>query len=204
MLSILIFLLEILSLPYSDNPCFELKIQNDIIRVNESSLDIIVTFSGFNCSNESMILYNLNSQILMPFIEEKEYCKEDVAAGMTFYISNEAGEFIFPEVPLIPDSIDYKPMPKEKLETLLAQSKIEFAKNTRVFKPHEKIDFKQKIRLQEYQLEKGVYYLHLLYFSGPYITNYVDADQIAKDKRSYTANVYQGCIKSNEVRLIVN
>lgn len=187
----------------TDQPCLDLRIHNDVLKIDKINSDVILEFGILNCSNENIIAYGINGQITRMIIEN-DFCHEDVAAGLTFYLYNEAGEAFFPEVPLIPDSIDYKPMPKEKLQALMEQSKVEFVKNTRVFSPQRRIEFKQKIRLQDCQLEKGVYYLQVLYFSGNYITNYVTVEQIDKDKRVHKASVYQGCLKSNKVKLIVN
>jgi hypothetical protein len=181
-----------------------LKIHNDILKIDKINSEVILEYSVLNCSNESLIAYGINGQITRTVIEENEYCNEDVAAGVVFYLYNEANKIFFPEVPLIPDSIDYKPMPQERLEALMHQSKIEFTKNTKVFKPQQRIEFKQKVRLEDCQLEKGTYYFQILYFSGKHITNYVTSEQIAKDKRTHKAGIYQGCVKSDKVKLVVN
>lgn len=204
MRTVIYFLLACFFSFRTDQSCFDLKIHNDVLKIDKINSEVILEYSVLNCSHESLIAYGINGQITRTVIEENEYCSEDVAAGMIFYLYNEANEIFFPEVPLIPDSIDYKPMPQERLKALMHQSKIEFAKNTRAFKPQQRIEFKQKIRLEDCQLKKGTYYFQVLYFSGKHITNYVTQEQIDKDKRTYKASIYQGCVKSNKVKLVVN
>ncbi|MBI3218581.1 MAG: hypothetical protein HYZ44_03645 [Bacteroidetes bacterium] len=186
-----------------DTTCFDFKIQNENIYLNKDSREIVLNFSASNCSSKSLILYNINSVVLPPIIHEDEFCKEDVAAGLALYIYNESNEAIFPEMPIIPDSIDYKPMSKDNLESKLANSRIEFVRSTKIIKPKQKIDFSKTIKLHSYGLEKGTYYIRLIYFSGKYITNYVDQKYIAQNKTKYEANVFQGCAKSNKIKLII-
>ncbi|NBW39171.1 MAG: hypothetical protein EBR30_29965 [Cytophagia bacterium] len=182
---------------------FDLSITQDTISIAKDTPVVTLSLNCSNVSGKSFILYEFNGSILMPPYEQDNFCIKEVAAGLALFIYKESGKQKFPET-YISDSIDYTPMPRERVEFLLRESRVEFAKGTCVFKPSDRRDFKKEIDLTSYQLERGTYYLQLVYFSGEYITNYVDPDQIAKDKRTHNANVYQGCIKSNQVKLTVN
>ncbi len=55
-----------------------------------------------------------------------------------------------------------------------------------------------------YELEPGKYQLYLLYRSGNYLPNIVPREKIEADMHKYKAQVFQGCVKSNIVSLILN
>jgi len=61
------------------------------------------------------------------------------------------------------------------------------------------------ISLYDFHLEKGNYYLQVVYFSGKTLIKHtIGQDQIEKDKRINNANLFLGCAISNTVTVLVD
>lgn len=182
----------------------KLSILKDTLITLSNDPRIKLDFEVKNISLSNLILYRLKSDISRDQIGNVEgFCEiEKISAGMTLYVFDEKNEPVT-AIHWYVQGIG-NPITKEKFDSLMSRHKNNSLKATVILGESEIRNFKQEVDLREFHLNKGRYFIQLLYFAGRRITNFVSEGEISNDKKLFNAEVYQGCVISNRSLLIVN
>lgn len=188
-----------------DKGLIEMQIINDSLQTFASSPELTISLRCKNNRNKNLLLYGFEGNITKFGATVERACdQERVGGGIALLILNEKREREHATWS-IPDSIDYKPMPKEKFEQRMGQGRLEYLRGTKILKGSDVMYVDQKIDLREFSFKKGTYYLQIIYYSGKKLkTKTVGEEQIEKDKKAYNAELYQGCVISNEITFRVD
>lgn len=186
-----------------DTGNIQLSILKDTLTTRSDDPRINLSFSVKNGSNSSFILYELNSKIVRDrFGTIDPYCaQENTSAAIILYVFDEESKPVTAIHWYINDLRN--PMTKERFDSIMSSHKESYLKRAVILKKFQEEDFEQEIDMQEFQLEKGRYFIQLLYFAGKRIRNFVTEDEILKDKAHFGAEVFQGCLISDKRVLIV-
>jgi hypothetical protein len=189
-----------------DNGLLEIQIANDSLQTFDRNPELTISLQCKNNSGKNLLLYGFDSNLITIGTAD-QLCgnQERVGGGIALLVFNEKHEREH-AVHSIPDSIAYKPMPKERFEKLMEQGRVRYLAGTRVLKAYSTSCLDRKINLREYRpLKKGVYHLQIIYFAGKSLmTKRVGEEQIAKDKKEHNAELYQGCAISNTITFRVD
>jgi hypothetical protein len=181
----------------------EIQIVNDSLRTFSGNPEVTLSLRCKNNSSKNLLLYGFDSNLIT--IPADRLCTNDrIGGGISVVIFNEKHERVY-AVHRIPDSIDYKPIPKERFEQLMEEGRVRYLAGTKVLKGADITYTDRKLDLHEFPLRKGTYYLQIIVFAGKSLmTKRVGEEQIAKDKKIYNAELYQGCAVSNEITFRVD
>lgn len=183
-----------------DAKILEIEIMEDSIAILKEVPQMLLSIRIKNNSEHNMLLYGLGSNVLNNSEMDRLCNPRLVGGGLGIFIFNEQNKRQYSSWS-IPDSIDHKPMPREKFEELMKQGTEKYLRGTRVAIKSDFSFFQRRIDLQQYMLKRGTYYLQVVYYSGVGIKdNYVvGEEQIERDRQFYNAEIYQGCAVSNRI-----
>ena len=192
----------------NDSPKDTLTIQitNDVIVLNEDSTMISVSLVISNETENDWLFYGLNfSDVAHAFDTQEGYCDGTSGAGTTGFIFNENDDQVFAEISVsAPADIDYKPISLDMVQAKIEEGRKKYAHSKWVVKPRESRQIEKVYDLKSYELQKGVYRLFLVYHAGNNTINNVGGLKIiTEDQEEHNAQLFQGCIKSNTVKLVV-
>jgi hypothetical protein len=181
-----------------------IEIINDSLQVFANHGEITISLKCKNFTDKNLLLYGFESE-LRRYTDVVSICNvERTGGGIALFVYNERGEIQRPEWS-IPDSIDYKPMPKERLEVILNNDRLRFINGKKIIKGSGVLYFDRKIDLKDFHLKRGRYYLQIGYYAGKGVKKVmVGEEQIEKDKKAHAAELYQGCAISNKITFRVD
>lgn len=195
------FILQLMYLitEYGD-PCPRLKVLDSIVCIKKNQTSVNVKVDVTNCSDKAVMFFDLLGTVTSSLLKEEIICGKKIHAG--------AELFIFKNLKIIfPTPKDYQSgdvdFDMDTLTKLNEKFALMFRNNTRIIAPHKQLEFEWKIDLKDYLLSSGEYDFYVIYFAGERSIDFVDPDLIAKQLTDSNASIFQGCIKSNKVRLIV-
>jgi hypothetical protein len=179
----------------------QIQIQNDSLQTFAANPELVISLRCQNNSDKNLILYGFDSNLTKFGATVDRVCDyEHVGGGMALLIFNEKQQREYPDWH-IPDSIDYKPMPKEKFEQRMQEGRSKYLIGTKVINGAGSFYVDQRIDLHGFSFEVSkTYYLQLIYYSGKSLrTKTVGEEQIEQDKKANNAELYQGCAISNVI-----
>lgn len=198
-----ILFLIFLEFAFDDNCLLKYEVSNDIIYLEPGNKRLTIKSKIINRSTKNVVLYNFQGEIIMPPFEEKELCGEKVAASRMIFVYDEEMNQIFPgNFVLIPDSLDYSPMPKERVIDIIDISRRKFIASSIILEANQSIANLINIDLNDYDIRKGIYYVQLAYASGKYVSNFV-TDIDVEDNLKNNREVFNGCVRANRVKVVV-
>ena len=182
----------------------QIKMENDSIQTSVSNPEVTISFRCENQSGTALLLYGIDAPVrLLPFKAEMWCDHERVSAGLALIIYNNQLKQK-PPMHYIHSDKKLDPMSTERLDSLMKISKLNYYTTTKVLEAHETVNLKKTIKLHEYNLERGIYFLQLVYFSGKQVTTLVEMSQIDSDRKIHKAELYQGCAISNRISIIID
>jgi len=179
----------------------ELKL-SDNVNFDKGKNVVTLSFSISNSIPRNLLLYSFHNYVDQAVFEEEFYCKNRITANLALFIYNEKSEQQFAGA-YIPDSLNYKPMPHEKLQNSLVLIKEKFRKSQQILLTNQTAEFVKQVDIKDFELEPGTYYARLLYYQGDNIVNMVTPEQIEEDQIKSHADVFKGCLWSNKVKLVI-
>lgn len=188
---------------FIDASLIKLHISNDSINTIANDPKIKIDFRVKNDSSSNFIFYRLNSSITKSQIGRMDlFCNpEKTGAGLMLFVYDEK---------LKPQTVIHwyvndtnNPMTKERFDSLTNVVTINSLRATVILKTREVINFQQEIDLTEFHLEKGEYFIQLMYFSGKRVLDSINQEQLKNDKAQHNAKVFEGCIISNKINLTI-
>jgi hypothetical protein len=191
------------TLPISDSTNVKLGILNDTLISYVNNPRIELDFRIENNSDTSQIFYRLNSRIIPSKVGQMDaFCNpEKTGAGIILFVFDENEK---PKTVIHWYVNDLQnPMTKERFDSIMNQSNLNSLKATVTLRRFDSETLHQQVDMREFNLEKGLYHIQLLYFSGRYISDFVSEEQCMLDKKNHKAEIFQGCVKSNKSVVII-
>lgn len=181
----------------------KLSIVQDSLVTTWDEPTINLDFGIKNCSNSNLILYEFNSTIIRDGLGTlAPYCdQEKTSAAVILYITDSISKPVTAIHWYVNDLRN--PMTKNRLDSIMTVHKDTYLHRAVILDAFNRECFTQEIDLQEFHLQKGQYFVQLLYFSGKRIRNFVTNDDMRKDKRRFNAEIFQGCVVSNKSVLLI-
>lgn len=186
-----------------DGRSIDINVLNDTIICASEPCKVSITYSIKNTSDKNLILYRLASEpIDSPIGNMEVYCDvEKTGAGLAFFLFDENMEWKSRSHRIVSDYS--RPLTKQRADSALSIANSIALKSTIALKVEEVKILEQEIDLTAFNLVNGRYYLQLLYYAGKRIDTFVSDRQISCDTASH-GEVYQGCVKSDKVLLILD
>jgi len=187
---------------YLQNEDIKLRIMNEVIAIKEGSQSLNLSVNVGNNSKQNYLLYNFKS-IEAGFLDEVD-CNdgENFGARMNLIIlyQNKKG------VPHVVSDTSYGiPFTQDSLRNATLKLNDQWIRNTVSLKStqSETIDFHVNLKQEGFRLQKGKYYIYIYYRAGNFVKEFLGKEQILKDTKAENANLFLGCLKSNQVTLII-
>ena len=175
-----------------DETKIELRLTDNEITVNSIGFDLKVLI--INKSDSAFILYGFKD-IGCAGAGEDYYRKANITVGSELFTANKSEQSI----------LDIE----GERQRFLRPGNIHTWKDVVTMVDNAKIIVRARstetiiipIKLHS-RLERGIYQLQMLYYSGVNLVNIVDEETLIKDQKECGGLVYQGYAKSNSVKLI--
>lgn len=162
------------------------------------TMTISMTFS--NDSDSDILVYGLlNGGPKPAFYDLSGLCDtKRTGTGTQFVIYRADGVQKMAEFEIV-DRRGQRPVTKGVIDSALHQMKVDFLKSAIVLKKREERTFVKQIPLDDFNLQKGLYYLQLCYYCGRQTADVLDLNQINRSG----AKLFQGCATSAKIPFIV-
>jgi hypothetical protein len=168
--------------------------------------DLSVELRAKNNGKSDLLLYGVGSHLVKFMVTEDRVCNLDqVGAGIAIMIFDERHERKYATF-RIHDDAKGRPLTQQEYDASLAQSRERLLAATRIIPAGDEVVINWTIDLSDYALDKGIYTLKLIYFSGDGVRskeNLIGDDQVRNDLENSKASLYRGCAISNFVEFIV-
>ena len=187
-----------------DVSLIDLSVLNDTVSCTSANCSVLLEYSIKNISDNNLILYHLASKASdSPFGPGHIFCDEEkTGAGIVFFLFDDNMHWKS-RTHMIKS--DYsRPLTTQRADSSMSIAKGNFLKSTVILMRKETKTLVQELDLTTFNLPKGCYYIRLLYYAGSKIDLFVSNEQMRNHTTSHDAKVYQGCVNSNKVLLIVN
>ncbi|HEY9044499.1 MAG TPA: hypothetical protein VIN08_01325 [Ohtaekwangia sp.] len=176
---------------------YDIQVETDSSEILKDNqwLSIVLRFK--NNTENNLLLYGIGSHLVKNFVVEERACDlTKVGAGLALMVFDSTDKRKYP-VLQFHDSTHPAPETQEQLDAMLERGRVEFLEGTRIARSKGQVSISWSIDLFDYHLEKGTYYLKLVYFSGQGVwTNRIGETQIKQDMEVNKAKLFQGCLTS--------
>ena len=181
----------------------DLRLLNDTIITAKGQTQTKFRFRLTNNSDVNQIFYRLNSTPILSKTKNIEsYCDpQKTGAGLAIFLFNEDSTARMPFHWYVNDKKNE--MTKSRFDSIHNESKRRSLNATMMVSKNNIVDVEQTMNLKDFRLERGKYFIQLMYFSGHYISDFANEEQIKSDRIKYSAEIFQGCLLSNKAILIV-
>ncbi|MBS1680387.1 MAG: hypothetical protein JST48_01630 [Bacteroidetes bacterium] len=177
-----------------------LKILDDSLIYFNGCDTTSVSFTLRNYSNSDIAIYGLKKGEPWPtFPKLSELCYiSSTGTGIAFALYRPDGSQERPESE-IRDSWKKKKVTKEAIDSALISVKVDFLSSRLILKKNSYMTFKKRLHLNNFRLEKGLYYLQMVYYSGNNTSMLVNLNEIQK----LDAKLFHRCTTSAKIPFIV-
>jgi hypothetical protein len=188
------------------------------IRIKKDSPYFEITVELDNPSDRSFVLYAFK-RISDTALSDSLLCIERPGAGNAIFITDNEGNRMPEEFIIEMHGDDYlkNPVTEDSLYSIFRKIRSEYMDEKEVLKSGEKKNVKLKINLKSHpsidQLAPGEYLVYFIYYAGddliknieesPSKVSLVDEALIKADQKKHKVIVFNGWVRSNQVKLIV-
>lgn len=164
-----------------------------------NTIDIQLKVS--NDSNDDILVYGLPGEGIMraPFDLSTSCNLKDTGCAIAFGIYSLDGKQLRYRSYII-DYYGQRKVTKQVLDSALLVIKKDFISSAIVLKGHEHSTFVKRLSLKDFELEKGRYYVQVVYYSGERISDVLDIKEVTQKSK---AKLYRGCTFSSKIPLII-
>lgn len=218
MFILLISKLLIFCTSMSDTSNVSYTIEDKEVRIKKGSSNFEITVELNNFSERNFILYAFK-RILDTALSDSLLCVERPGAGNAIFITDNEGNRMPEEFTIEMHGDDYlqNPVTEDSLYRVFKEIRSEYMDGKEVLKAGEKKRVKLKVNLRSHpsidQLTPGEYLMYFIYYAGDDLTktiegsptevSLIDEAVIKADQKKNKAIVFNGCVRSNKVKLIV-
>jgi hypothetical protein len=177
-----------------------ISINEDSLTCDTGSRSVALSLTFINDSQDDILTYSFGDSPKAVSFGLSELCDTgSVGTGIAFALYYGNGNQKVPEFEIV-DYFGQKRITREMLDSAIRASNVSFLKSELLVTGHEKKVFNKQISLKDFNLEKGVYYLRMIYYSGSKSLDVFDLKSIKKSK----VHLFQGCSMSSKIPLVVN
>ncbi len=172
---------------------FELRINNVQLYGDGKGVTFDITIE--NNTDSTFLLYAFGSCNEVLF-DESHYSEGfSYPAGMGMFILDSDSNRLEQFDPVV-ENVDFEDLNKMKKisDSIYVSSMLKL-------KPHTSYEVNKKFRFRYYRPEPDEYYIALIYYSGENLVNFVSKEEQRLLEKEEGAVTFQGCVKSNTVRL---
>lgn len=189
------------------------------IHMTKGSTYLEVAVQLDNQSDKNFLLYAFN-RISDSSLNDSLLIAQRPGAGNAIFITDNAGKRMPEEFTIEIHGDDYlrSPMSEDSLNNVFKNIRSEYMDEKEVLKSGEKKIVKLKVNLKSHpsirQLPSGEYLVYFIYYSGEDLTgiieeipakiSLVDKASIREDQNKHKAIVFNGWVRTNQVKLVVN
>lgn len=130
------------------------------------------------------------------------YCDGKGSAGNYIFLYDSNGKQQYTSISL-GKSIYDNPVTIEDVETIYDENKKLLIDTRIVIKSQSSFEMTKYFNLKRFDLKPGIYDLYVIYASGKFLYDFLGVDIINTHQQEFNAQLFQGCIKSNTVKLVV-
>jgi hypothetical protein len=173
------------------------KIEEEAVACDSSSNMVTVTMTFQNDSDHDILVYGLPGDLQAAPLVLSELCDQDkVGTGMAIALYHEDGTQEMPMIHMAGYAIQksYK-MP----DSVRRAGETAFVQSAMVIGKHKALSVVKEVPLGDFYLEKGSYYLEVIYYCGKKISDVVNVKKLKKGK----AELFQGCALSRRIPLTI-
>jgi len=162
---------------------------------------VCLSITILNTSNQRFLLYSFK-KLSEAMDNDAFYCDGDISAVNAVFLFDSEGlqKYItlsfnrgVNDVPLSAGDLRRK---HEDIKKQIVNDRI-------VLQPHSEARYNLMIDLQQFKLKAGEYDLYLIYASGSLINEILGRSLILREQADEDAILFQGCIKSNRIKVQV-
>jgi hypothetical protein len=181
----------------------EIHINHEKGRIDEPCVTTCtdIKFSLINASVNNFVLYNFNTRFFYAPRADSSFC-EGGTAERFILVYDKRGKQILAISAIVPGSIE-EPKTNDQLNDFERSIEKVFVLAKQIAKSKNSISFKERINLRNFELNPGEYYLKMVYFQHN-ISRYVTKEERQAIEEEFDAEMYKGCLWSNQVKLIVD
>ena len=189
-LAILIFLSAFFSSGYpQEKKKPQLFVLGKSIKMKFGSNKLPIKIQLSNFSDSTFLLYGINEiEGDIPNIEW--YKQSDLTCGVALFIFDDRGTFLNAGVK--EEEISWDSIVKRYSRKVILKSKQIYTS-----------ELFARLGSKHHRLKRGIYSLSLIYYGGSNVYNVVPEEAIQNDTKLFSANLFQGYLVSNKVRLII-
>lgn len=174
-----------------------LKIHEDSLTCVKPCNTVTVSLTFTNESDDDILVYGLKRGGPRPTFNLFEVCDvQRTGTGMVFGIFDPNGAQKIPEFEIV-DYWNQKKVTKADVDSALRVVNTHFLESARILKKHEEITLVRQLLIKDFNLEKGLYHLRVVYYSGNNTAIMLDSNKIDRSK------LFQGCTTSLKIPLVV-
>ncbi|MCF6351577.1 MAG: hypothetical protein L3J06_01065 [Cyclobacteriaceae bacterium] len=201
MISFILFCLSCSSSLESNEGLVSVEILSPNLEIRKNDMALNISIQVKNDSEHSLLLYNFQ-EFEAALLSEDDYSNGRCTAGNAIFILDKFNS------PLdvytsVPNEIDWTPITVDTLLNVISRLSKSFGGNAIVLKKNSRQDLNVQLDLTGYELREGEYQLYLIYYTGKNLPNIVEKPQQKADEEKYKTEVFNGWVKSNTVKLIV-
>lgn len=178
-----------------------LIIKQDTLIVDKSSPEICFSIKAKNKSRDRYLMYSFN-KLSEALDSESFYCDGDISAGNSIFLYDSNGKQQYITISFNKGIYD-EPVAEEDLRRSHERTKQQMVNDLIVLQPDSTTHHNQSFNLEKFKLSPGEYDLYLIYYSGDLLFDMLGRSAIDEAQKKHNAQLFQGCIKSNAVKLIV-
>lgn len=186
----------------NDNQMRLLLLEKQIV-LSTTQSRISLNVALVNRTGKSFLLYGFK-KIEDAITGENFYTSDDdITVGNALFIIDDKGKRIKLGI-IDPLEVEhYKPLTIDSLKTHFINSGESIQGNRILIKSIDSVNFMLSAKIRSGRLERGIYNAYLIYYCGKNIVNLVDAATIKSDEKKSGAILFQGYVKSNTIKLVV-
>jgi hypothetical protein len=183
-------------------PSVSLRIKEDTLTCLKACDTVTASLTFTNDSNSDILVYGLKSGQAVPaFNGLSGLC--DVmrtGTGMQFALYHTDGTQELAEFGIVDHDIGKGRIPDKKIvDSILRVGKAQFLSSGKILRRHEEVTLITEIPLNQFNLNKGLYYLQIVYYCGAKSAEVLDSNGVIRP-----ANLFQGCAMSSKVPFFVS
>lgn len=177
------------------------RLDVDTVFVDVDSQQIVISGTLKNNTNKNFLTYGLD--IFGGGSDTDEYyCDGEGSASQFVFIYDDSGAQKYITISSEKGIYD-DPVTSEDINAGLSKSRDNMIDSNQVIYPGDSINFVGELDLSSFNLKPGIYDIYVIYSSGKFLYDFLGVEIINTHQKKLNAQLFQGCIKSNTVKLVV-
>ncbi|MBS1559025.1 MAG: hypothetical protein JST69_09910 [Bacteroidetes bacterium] len=185
-------------------PLMSLKVKEDTLACSKSCDKAIASLIFTNDSDSDILIYGLKhngkDRLSPAFNGLSGLCDVTrTGTGAQFALYHPDGTQQLAEFEIVDHDIRKNRVTKKMMDSVFRVANKGFLESARILKAHEEITFETEVPLEQFNLQKGLYYFQVVYYCGNKSAEVLDSHEVKRP-----APLFQGCATSAKIPFIVS